>query len=184
MLNLYDIGYYDLASYDTYYSLNPDQTIPINCRIDVNYGNALSIRWDPPIDPSSVIGYRVYRAYTDIQNFEVLYETTDPTILNYIDTGVQKSYKYYYRVSSLLNQYMPVNSTYSPQNLQVFADYKSLTSLLTWSVNQTGILNYNIYRADNFSDPMKMIGTTTDMQYIDSGLDPTIMYYYRISSVY
>ena len=51
---------------------------------------------------------------------------------------------------------------------------------------QTGTLlpiqGYRVWRADTFTSPVYPIGSTTGLEYIDSGLTPMKSYYYRVTN--
>lgn len=74
------------------------------------------------------------------------------------------------------------STDYIPRNLAIAASSNSTT--LTWSAPTKSVSGYRVYRAFDYTQELQPIGYTTNLNYIDSGVETNRTYYYRITSIY
>jgi fibronectin type 3 domain-containing protein len=157
---------------------------PQNLKIINSSNRDLVLNWQQPAVTSGLLGYIVYRSYNDEQLFERINTISDTQNNRYIDSGLDNSKNYYYRVSCIYDNVFNEDTNYQPKTLNCYTDYINKTNKLEWKQPNNTVLNYDIYRSESYNGTMNKIGSTVDLQYFDSGLNEKIMYYYKIKSNY
>lgn len=149
-------------------------------------------------------GYRLYRAEGDPSaGYRVIADSIHPDTTQYLDTGLEYTVQYYYKLSAYdrsLNESAPTDPVMgipanlsapdAPQNVRVVAQSVSTPSItVSWSPNTEGDLDeYRVFRSTDtpvntlVSTP---IATPSKEQtiHIDTDVNVGTRYYYRVVAV-
>ncbi len=83
-----------------------------------------------------------------------------------------------------LNSYFADDANCTGRNLRALSLSQD-TIRLDWDSPLSGVISgFNIFRAFDIHEELKYVGTTTELNYIDSGIGPKREYYYRITTIY
>ena len=153
--------------------------------------NQIYLNWTSPSSNGggNITDYNVYRSLTNGSGYTLIGSTLNLNYTNSIPLGGT----YYYFVVSAVNgagesAYSNViNSTsYSVPSypLSVKATSGNETIILSWSIPISNggypINNYSIYRSLSSGSGYNLIGITTQLNFIDTGLTNGVTYYYVI----
>ncbi len=144
---------------------------------DMNYGDS-NLNWSPPLNPTGIISYNVYMAYTKDLVYNKIGSTTG---LSYIVSGLERNRDYYFSITSVYS------GSYSTDNYipsGVTAINKSGNIQVSWGPPVNAVSGYRVYRSNHWDNIMIPIATTSNLSYTDRGLDSTLPYYYRVTSVF
>jgi fibronectin type 3 domain-containing protein len=158
-----------------------------------NTNLGIRLNWTEPEDDGGapVISYNIYRG---LNQSSISYLTTVGLVYEFVDDDVIGNTEYFYRVtaSNTLgeSEQTPTGSIVfidvpkSPVNLGVTSglDY----AILSWSPPEddggSEILNYTIYRGQNYNEVEPLVEIGPVLQYNDTGTLTDSVYYYRISA--
>ena len=159
--------------------------------------NQMSLNWASSTDPGGpgTKGYNIYRSPTSTGTaVQIGTSTTN----SYTDTGLHSSTTYYYTVAAY-----DTNGNASPQSSQAQGTTPTgpgptaPTNLsgsavawnqinLSWNASQDltgpGVGSYTIYRAATPGGAQTQLGTTSGLNYSDTGLSPATTYYYTVAA--
>ncbi|MBN1559395.1 hypothetical protein JW998_04050 [candidate division KSB1 bacterium] len=159
---------------------------------------SLALRWtmNNDLDFASYQLYRSTNTFVGLNSFLVT-EITDPGTLRYVDSKLEPSTLYYYRIYSFdtagNSSASNVVSTTSPQNkppkpvmLSQAINDDSTSLTLTWSPSTAGdFANYQLFRSltenvDTLFAPIRIISNIDETQFQDRSVVRNIDYYYQI----
>lgn len=147
----------------------------------------VSLIWTASIS-TDVAAYSVYR------NDELIYETSDISILNYEDLDLANgTYRYTVKTIDLVgnesssneeNIIINIDAPFAPVNLTVSASSEGNKLLLTWEHSQAAdVANYQVLRTLTSGSDYQLIAETTNLNYEDTNLVNGVSYFYVIVAV-
>jgi len=185
--------YYKVSSYNNYGDSPlssppaPATTIPgaPDIKVESYPPNGLKVSWSSVYGAT---GYRVKRSRSAGGPYEPVKDTTSTS---YIDIGLLSGTAYYYVVSS----YNGSGESYpsSPDSGKTVLPPPDIPSGLkvepyqpdglkaSWSYVY-GATGYIVEHSRNANGPYEVVGNTTSTSYLDIGLLPATIYYYRVSA--
>ncbi len=157
----------------------------------------ITLNWSASTDNVAVTQYRLERSTSANTGFSFL---TTSSNRNYTNTGLIANTTYYYRVQATdaagnLSAYSNVLSARTgqlvvdtqaptaPSNLTATATSTQIT--LNWSVStdNIGVAQYRIERSTSATTGFTLLTTTTNHSYINTGLQASTTYYYRVQAI-
>ena len=142
----------------------------------------IKITWANIIEAT---GYKIYRSTATSGHYTLIGSTNE---MNYTDNELETGTTYFYRVSGVKNDGEGVSSdyisTFTPVAIPtgITGIVQSMNSIrISWDPVYRSS-EYNIYRSLTQDGQYNLIGTTTELFYIDNGLAQLTDYYYRISA--
>lgn len=147
-------------------------------------GNSINLNWSSVTGAS---GYEIYRATSSTGTYTLLTSTTG---LSYTNTGLTTNNTYYYKIrayklvgkTKVYSEYTDIVSAKpeisAPTNLEV-KQLSNNSNSLTWSA-VPGACGYEVYRSTSITGNYTLLGSTTALNYTNTGLTTNITYYYKI----
>ncbi len=160
---------------------NDQSKIPKNLSLVQLSSDAMNLKWDHPINIGGISGYNLYSAFTNDLDYELFATTTG---LNYIITGLEINRQYYFSVTSVYSGIYPFADDLNYMPNKPSAHNLSGNLLITWESPINQVSSYRLWRTNKWGAEFTALAITTGLNYIDSGLDSTLPYYYRITSIY
>ena len=165
----------------------PDIPMPANVTATAVSPTQINTAWDTLLNATA---YMVYRSTTPDGTYQYVGTTNDSV---YSDMGLMPNTTYYYKVSAIVGGVEGSPSAYAaattfpvlpvpqaPENVR--AQVLSCTEILvTWDLS-TGAEGYQVYRSKTADGPYQLVGITTTVPYIDTGLSPCTTYYYFVQA--
>lgn len=167
---------------------------PTGLKADPVSSGSLKLTWNAV---SGVTGYKVYRSDSVTGTYSYIGATK---LAEFTNSGITAGVSYFYKVKAYTNvDTTTLNSDFSvhvegkinlavvvtpsiPQN--VTAVSASISSIkLTWTPI-SGVSGYKVYRATSLNGTYSYIGATKVSEFISSGLNPDMAYFYKIKSFY
>ncbi len=157
---------------------------PEDLRATVRSYDEINLTW---IDQQRSDGYNIYRSEELHDNYEKVDTTSNR---HYLDTGLEPSTTYYYRVTKIQKNKesdysREVHATTEPVGTvsrlrvgEVGHDYIHLT----WE-DFYGSEGYVVYRTDGPDRPYREVTTTSNNYYFDSNLEKNRAYYYVVTQI-
>lgn len=152
------------------------------------------LTWNTPLSDggSSITNYQIQSSSTSGGPYTNLGTTSQ---LSYNDTGLTNNNNYYYVISAINTNGKGTDSAEilgqpsldltPPMNLHVVSSSNQVE--LAWDIPQNNggfpILYYNVYRSTVTGGPYSLIGTSSNLQYIDDTTTNGLNYYYTIRAV-
>lgn len=142
-------------------------------------GSTIRLSWFPPT--GNISQYKIYQSYTNDLEYRNVGITSG---LNFVVSGLETKRDYYFFINSILSGNVDnYSGSYKPLNPTV--RYQSPNLVISWLAPSGVIVSgYRIWRTENFSEALKSVGSTKSLSYIESGLENTKNYYYRITSLF
>lgn len=164
-----------------------DIPIPTNVTATAVSPTQINTAWDAL--PNATV-YMVYRSTTPDGTYQYIGTTANPA---YSDTGLTPNTTYYYKVTAIAGGVEGNPSAYAaattfpavpvpqaPENVRT--QVLSCTEILvTWDLS-AGAEGYQMYRSKTADGPYQLVGITTTVPYIDTGLSPCTTYYYFVQA--
>jgi fibronectin type 3 domain-containing protein len=166
----------------------PSIPVPGSVRASALSSDNIQINWN---SVKGAMNYKVYRNNTASGTYQLIATRTDTS---YTDLGLTPLTTYYYRVSAVTangegEQSEPVYATSlaegvvpAPGGLQA-SPLGSNSIQLSWNAVPEAI-GYRIYRSDFAGGSYILAGTSTTTSYTNTGLSPSTLYYYKVSTVH
>lgn len=155
--------------------------IPRSFNVGSINANLVNLSWSAPVNTEGVSGYNVYRAYT----YDLAYAKIGTTLsTGFIDSGVEYKRSYYYAVTTV---YSGTESTnYFPQDVKAsyLTGLSAPANYVSWQAPQASVSGYKLYYSNRWDGVLSGLGVTTGVNYTHSGLDQSLPYYYRVTSLY
>ncbi|MDR1257495.1 MAG: fibronectin type III domain-containing protein [Spirochaetaceae bacterium] len=163
----------------------PAIPIPGNFTATVETASSIKLSWSAV---TGATGYKLYRALTLGGDYSIIATVQGSPYLN---TGLSKGTAYHYKIASVSGTVesglsAPISVTIAvpaaPTGLTV--EPVSSTSLkVSWDP-VPGAKLYSIYRdTSSYVDASDIKTSTTNTEYVNTGLDPFCLYYYKVSAV-
>lgn len=192
--------YYKVAAYNgdgtgalskyAYAKTHPAACAPKCVSAKALSSNSIQVKWG---SVKGATGYYVYRSLSARGTYELVGTTASTS---YVDTGLNSSTKYYYKVAAYNNAGTGELSSYAyaktkagssqgcglaaPKCLSACAKSGS-TIQLTWG-SVKGASGYYIYRATSPNGEYVQVGTATGTKFVDNGLSMNTVYYYKVAA--
>ncbi|MBS3956557.1 MAG: PKD domain-containing protein [Clostridiales bacterium] len=160
-------------------------------------GDALIVSWTANTE-LDLAGYRVYRSASATGPF-ALVATLGKESTTHTNTGLAKQTTYHYRVTALdtagnESAQSPAASARTVDNVRpsdptslVISDRPNddgTALILSWTASTSGdVVGYRVYRAVTPEGPFTMVRQQAGLSYTDSGLSPTVTYYYYVTAI-
>ncbi|WP_316559342.1 hypothetical protein [Methanimicrococcus stummii] len=156
---------------------------PIAYATTIN-SSAIKIEWN---DIASVDGYRLYRSDYREGPYSQIKQTTSH-ITEYIDEGLEQSTTYYYKVSGYVHTVEghpsdPTDATtlYVGKPVLIAEAAGTSSIRLEWNVIDDAF-DYDVYRSLTENGVYEKIDTTEFVEYLDTGLEHSTTYYYKVAA--
>jgi fibronectin type 3 domain-containing protein len=156
--------------------------------------SSVILEWKP-VHSRKIAGYRIFRSDKSAKGgFRLVKTLTDPYASHYTDTGLNPATSYTYMVSVFTKDgrvSMPVrsNPTLTQNRIKAVPYFKAMSNLpdrikLIWKVHPNSEVDrYIIQRKELKSRIWRTIKTINNrrvVEYIDQGVQPGVLYNYRI----
>ena len=131
--------------------------------------------------------YKVYRSASKDSGYKLMKTTTE---LSYVNTGAKAGETWYYKVMAVHSK-SAANSAYSeiktitcdlPRPVVTIA-LSSGKPKLSWKAIE-GAKAYKVYRSESKSSGYKLMKTTTNLSYTNTGAEKGKTYYYKVMAVH
>ena len=162
--------------------------VPGSVRASAVSSDSIQINWNAV---TGAMNYKVYRSSTASGSYQLISTRTDTS---YTDMGLTPLTTYYYKVSALTamgesGQSDPIQATTPAENVVpapggLQASSLGSTSILINWITVTEASGYRIYRSDSASGSYILVGTSSTTSYTNTGLSPSTLYYYKVSTVH
>ncbi|MDR6553088.1 polysaccharide lyase family 8 super-sandwich domain-containing protein [Paenibacillus qinlingensis] len=164
---------------------------PANLAVAERTGTGIKLTWN---SVTGATGYRLYRSQNPTAGFTQVAEVASGT--TFTDSGLTPKTNYFYKIVTLSNGAVSAESsvlTTATTNasgtdipkapVELYAsDFTGSTIKLNWKAGKDAA-SYSIYRSTASSDLFELIGSTASLFYVDSGLNGTTSYNYKVISV-
>ncbi|HVJ49400.1 Ig-like domain-containing protein [Desulfitobacterium sp.] len=160
----------------------PEMVIGLN--VSSTSSTQTNLNWIPM---SGATSYNIYRSNSIAGSYTLIGTSTTA---NYSDIGLSANTRYYYEVSAVNAN---GEGAYSGNVVWATTLVETVTELSVYSISATqvnlfwnvvnGATSYNIYRSTSVTGTFTLIGTSTTINYSDTGLTPNTTYYYKVSAV-
>jgi murein DD-endopeptidase MepM/ murein hydrolase activator NlpD len=155
------------------------ETTPLQVT-NTSFGH-VKLSW--PKDPSGT-GYIVYRYDTLLQRYEPIKAITDRDITTYTDKKVEENVEYHYQITPILAKVERKNSRIvsiktASVKPEVHVSVKGNGAKISWTTID-GATGYEVYRSTSSDGKYVKMGSTTDPEYKDEGLEKGGTYFYKV----
>jgi fibronectin type 3 domain-containing protein len=160
---------------------------PQNLSASALSSSSIAITWTAV---TGAVSYKIYRSGTATGTFA---EIGNSAAASYTNTGLAVSTAYYYKVSAVdsagtegalsaaASATTPAPPPETPLGVTAVASAPGNITI-TWQ-SAAGAAYYRIYRADSDAGPFTGIDSSAATGYTDIGLNPSTVYYYKISAL-
>ncbi len=154
----------------------------------------VTIKWKP-VSNGSVIAYNVYRSLSEKGPFKKIGRVSGHFHDFYVDKGLKDGFTYYYSVTSVnyggiegdILSYAKATTKYKPypaRNITGRIEGAGELLISWWPSITSDVVKYKIYRGTSPLS-LSMVGevSSSELTYLDKGLDPGTTYYYKVNAV-
>ena len=129
-------------------------------------------------------GYIIYRYDTLLQRYEPVKAITNQDITTYIDRNVEENWEYHYQVTPILAKVEHKNSQIvsiktASVKPEVYVSVEGNGARVIWTAIDDAA-GYEVYRSTSSDGKYVKMGSTTDLEYKDQGLEKGATYFYKV----
>ena len=155
---------------------------PIGLTATTISDTSINISW---LNIPDATGYKIYRALSSSGLYTLVGNTTDT---NYTDIELNTGTTYFYKIAGVKNEGEGPSSdfvsTFTPISIPVGLQgiVQSMNSIiLSWNTVHNAN-EYLIYRSLTHEGDYNLIGSTSNLNYTDTGISQLTNYYYKVSA--